>query len=217
MNFEQARINMVEQQVRPWDVLDPNVLAVMEDIPRENFVPTEHRNLAYTDTGIPLIHDQHMLKPTIVGRLLQALAIQSNEIVLEVGTGTGYTTACLAKLAAHVYSVDIYEEFQTMAQKNLSSVNIDNVTLATGDAAHGWDQRKEYDAIAITGSMPEVPETYKKALTVGGRLFVITGDAPVMDARLITRVTEQSWSDEILFETELQRLVNAEKIAEFVF
>ena len=137
MNFEEARFNMVEQQVRPWDVLAPEVLDVMSEVPRENFVPADYKNMAYSDCGVPIGNNQEMLKPVLVGRLLQALNIQSNEIVLEVGTGTGYITACLAKLAAYVYSVDINPDFLPQAQRNLTSLEIDNVTLETGDASTG--------------------------------------------------------------------------------
>lgn len=217
MNFEQARFNMVEQQVRPWNVLDPDVLTVMSDVPRENFVPAQYRNTAYTDYAVPLAHHQEMLKPVVVGRLLQALNIQPDEIVLEVGTGSGYVTACLSKLASYVYSVDINPDFLPMAQKNLTSLEIDNVTLETGDASKGWAERPEYDVIAITGSMPEVPESYKNSLVIGGRLFVVSGTSPSMQAKLITRVAENDWSEENVFETDLPALTNAEKEPEFSF
>lgn len=217
MNFEQARFNMVEQQVRPWDVLDANVLAVMSEVPRENFVPPQYKNTAYTDYAAPIGHHQEMLKPVLVGRLLQALNLQSNEIVLEVGTGTGYLTACLAKLASYVYSVEIVPEFNPIASKNLTSLNIENVTLETGDASKGWAERPEYDVIVITASMPEVPECYKNALEVGGRLFVVSGKSPVMHAKLITRVSENDWSEENVLETDVAPLQNSQKEPEFSF
>lgn len=217
MNFEQARFNMVEQQVRPWNVLDPDVLAVMSEVPRENFVPAQHKNTAYTDYAVPLANHQEMLKPVLVGRLLQALNIQSDEIVLEVGTGSGYLTACLSKLASYVYSVDINEDFLPMAQKNLTSLGITNVTLETGDASKGWAERPEYDVIVITGSMPEVPETYKNSLEVGGRLFLVCGLAPVMHAKLITRVSADDWSEENVFETDVPALENTQLKPEFSF
>lgn len=217
MNFEYARFNMVEQQVRPWDVLDPDVLTVMLDIPRENFVPEQYKNMAYCDYGVPIGNQQEMLKPVLVGRLLQALNIQPDEIVLEVGTGTGYLTACLAELAAYVYSVDINPDFIPQAQRNLTSLEIDNVTLQVGDAANGWAERPEYDVIVLTGSVPEVPENYKNSLEIGGRLFVVCGSAPAMHAKLITRIAENDWSEENILETELPPLENAVKKAEFEF
>lgn len=217
MNFEQARFNMVEQQVRPWNVLDADVLAIMSEIPRENFVPTQHKNTAYTDYAVPLANHQEMLKPILVGRLLQAVNIQPDEIVLEVGTGSGYLTACLAKLASYVYSVDINADFLPMAQKNLTSLEISNVTLETGDASKGWAERPEYDVIVITGSMPEVPECYKNSLEVGGRLFVVTGSAPAMQAKLITRVSENDWSEENILETDIPALENTQPEPEFSF
>lgn len=217
MNFEQARFNMVEQQVRPWDVLNPDVLEVMQTVPRENFVPAGMQQMAYSDACLPIGDDQQMMKPVLVGRMLQALEIKPDEIVLEVGTGTGYVTACMAKLGAHVYSVDIDPKFQPIAEKNLTSLNISNITLATGDASKGWDARNEYDVIAVTGSMNEIPEAYKQALSIGGRLFVVTGQAPAMHARLITRVSQDVWSEENILETSLPVLKNCEKHAEFEF
>lgn len=217
MNFEEARFNMVEQQVRPWDVLNPDVLSVMGEVPRENFVPAQYRNMAYSDCGVPIGNHHEMMKPVLVGRLLQAVNIQPDDIVLEVGTGTGYLTACLAKLAAYVYSVDINEDFLPQAQRNLISMEIDNVTLQTGDASSGWAERPEYDVIVLTGSVPEVPESYKNSLEVGGRLFAVCGAAPVMEARLITRVSEYDWSEENILETYLPPLENSSKKPEFEF
>lgn len=217
MNFEQARFNMVEQQVRPWDVLNPDVLAIMAEVPRENFVPAQYKNMAYSDYGVPIGNHQEMLKPVLVGRLLQALNIQPDDIVLEVGTGTGYLTACLAKLAAYVYSVDIYEDFIPQAQRNLTSLGIDNVTLQNGDASTGWAERPEYDVIVLTASTPDVPENYKHSLEIGGRLFVICGQSPAMQAKLITRVSEHDWSEENVLETDLAPLENSQKKAEFEF
>ncbi|MDH5518719.1 MAG: protein-L-isoaspartate O-methyltransferase [Gammaproteobacteria bacterium] len=217
MNFKQARFNMVEQQVRPWNVLDPAALAVMSEVPRENFVAPAYKTLAYGDYGVPIGNNQEMLKPVLVGRLLQALSIQPDEIVLEVGTGTGYLTACLAKLSAYVYSVDINADFLPEAKKNLTSLQIDNVSLQTGDASAGWAERPLYDVIVITASMPEVPDCYKTSLEIGGRLFVVTGASPVMHAKLITRVAEDVWSDENIFETDLPALENTRLKASFSF
>ena len=215
MDFEKARFNMVEQQVRPWDVLNPRVLDVISEVPRENFTPDEYKNLAYVDTRIPLgSYEEHpcdMSNPNIEGRILQALDVQDNDLVLEIGTGSGYLTACLAKLGRHVDSVDINEEMTAMAEKNLQSLNIDNVNLSTGDASKGWEQKRNYDVIAITAAMESIPDSYKKLLKPGGRLFVVTGDAPAMTAQLVTRTGENSWTVEDLFETSIEPMIQPVK------
>ena len=222
MDFEQARFNMVEQQVRPWDVLDPRVLDVISEIPREAFIPDNQKNLAYADTRILLGsyegHPCRMLNPNIEGRLLQALEIDDDDTVLEIGTGSGYLTACLARLSRHVDSVDIDPNMTAMAGKNLAAQNVSNFTLSTGDAAEGWSEQKPcYDVIAITASMTAVPKAYKKMLKTGGRLFVIRGEAPVMKAMLITRIGKDEWREEELFETSVDPLINAEPKQQFVF
>jgi protein-L-isoaspartate(D-aspartate) O-methyltransferase len=221
MDFNKARFNMVEQQVRPWDVLDPRVLNVIGNIPREQFVPDESRKLAYADTRIPIGHYQghtsHMLNPVIEGRMLQSLAITEDDTVLQIGTGTGYITACLATLARHVDSVDINPDMTALAEKNLARLEITNVTLSTGDASVKWEQKQFYDCIAILGSLPAIPDFYKKALKEGGRMFVVTGDAPVMKAMLVIRIGKNEWTVEELFETCIDPLINAEKPAQFVF
>jgi protein-L-isoaspartate(D-aspartate) O-methyltransferase len=221
MDYNKARFNMVEQQVRPWDVLDPRVLNVIGNIPREQFVPEESRKLAYADTRIPIGHYEgrtsHMLNPVIEGRILQSLAINADDTVLQIGTGTGYITACLATLAHHVDSVDINPEMTGLAEKNLARLEISNVTLSTGDGAARWEQKQFYDCIAIMGSLPDIPDFYKKALKEGGRMFVVTGDAPVMKALLITRISKNEWTVDELFETCIDPLINAAKPAEFVF
>jgi len=212
---------MVEQQVRPWDVLDPRVLNVIGNIPREQFVPEQSRNLAYADTRIPIGHYEgrtsHMLNPVIEGRLLQSLAIGEDDTVLQIGTGTGYVTACLATLARHVDSVDINPDMTALAEKNLARFEIANVTLSTGDGSTRWEQKQFYDCIAIMGSLPAIPDFYKKALKEGGRMFVVTGDAPVMKALLVTRISKNEWTLDELFETCIDPLINAEKPAQFVF
>lgn len=208
MNFEQARFNMVEQQVRTWDVLNPLVLDVIHTVPREAFVPEEFRKLAYADTAIPLNAEQKMMKPVIEGRLLQGLDVQPEDKILEVGTGSGYLTAVLSKLGCHVYSVEIDPELKAAAEKKLAANNITNITLDVGDAADGWDKYGPYDAIAITASLPEVPESFKKSLAIEGRLFAVVGDAPAMKGILLTRTGENEWIEESLFETDLPRLTN---------
>ncbi len=212
-----ARHNMVEQQVRPWEVLDQKVLDVLEAVPREDFVPPEWRNLAYADEFIPLPGGEVMLPPRIEARLLQALDVQPEETVLEVGTGSGYFTALLAKLARHVYSVEIDPELSASAGEKLREHGIANVTLEVGDAARGWDRHAPYNAIAITGSLPELPDAFREQLTIGGRLVAIVGEAPVMEAVLIRRLGESEWSEEFLFETVVPPLKNAPGTNRFRF
>lgn len=216
-NLALARHNMIEQQIRPWDVLDQRVLELIESLPREEFVPTAYRSLAYADINIPLEHGEVMMAPKVEARMLQALDIQPKDTALEIGTGSGYVTALLARSAKHVYSVDIHAGFVQQAQQKLAAHGIDNVTLEVGDAGGGWDQHGPYNLIAVTGSLPVLPDALRRGLKVGGRLFVVTGDAPVMTALLITRVSEESWTQQALFETVLPPLVNAPQPPRFVF
>ena len=209
MNLENARHNMIEQQIRPWEVLDQRVLDLLNELARENFVPPRYRKLAYADTNIPLGDDQVMMSPCVEARILQALNLQAHETVLEVGTGSGYVTALLASLAEHVYSVDINAEMTRTAGEKLADHGIINVTLETGDAARGWDAHAPYDVIVLTGSLPLLPDHFKQSLNVGGRLLAIVGDAPAMEVVLITRVGESEWAQETLFETVLPPLINA--------
>jgi len=211
MDFKKARFNMVEQQVRPWDVLDPRVLAVISEIPREQFAPDEYKNLAYADTRIPLgqyeDHTCNMAKPIIEGRILQEMDISEDDLILEIGTGSGYLTACLAKLGRHVDSVDINEDLTAMAEKNLNALGITNVNLVSGDASKGWQQKTSYDVIVISAAMKAIPTSYKKLLTPGGRMFVIVGEAPAMTAHRITRTGKNEWTDETLFETSIEPMI----------
>ena len=211
MDFEKARFNMVEQQVRPWDVLDSRVLAVISEIPREQFTPDEYKNLAYVDTRIPLgqyeDHACNMAKPIIEGRILQEMDVSEDDLILEIGTGSGYLTACLAKLGRHVDSVDINEDMTAMAEKNLNALGINNVNLRSGDASKGWQQKTSYDVIVISAAMKTIPSSYKKLLKPGGRLFVVTGDEPVMTAHRITRTGKNEWTDELLFETTIEPMI----------
>lgn len=216
IDFEQARFNMIEQQIRTWEVLDQRVLDVIASTPREDFVPPRYRTLAFTDVAIPIGHGQVMMHPNVEGRLLQALAIQPSDSILEVGTGSGYLTACLARLGASVLSVDIIPEFTETAQRKLKAHSVNNVTLRSGDAARGWGNHN-HDAIAITGSLPVLPASWRQQLSVGGRLFVIVGEHPIMEALLITRVGEREWTEESLFDTELASLLNASKPVAFEF
>ncbi len=211
MDFEKARFNMVEQQVRPWDVLDSRVLAVISEVPREQFAPDKYKNLAYVDTRIPLgnYEDQpcNMANPNLDGRILQELDVQDEDLVLEIGTGSGYLTACLAKLGRHVDSVDINQELISMAEKNLQALDINNVNLTAGDASKNWEQKRNYDVIAITAAMKNIPQSYKKLLKPGGRLFVVTGNAPAMTAYRVTRIGDNEWTTEDLFETSIEPMI----------
>jgi protein-L-isoaspartate(D-aspartate) O-methyltransferase len=214
--LEQARFNMIEQQIRPWDVLDQRVLDTMKMIPREDFVPEPYRSLAFADTNIPLGHNQVMMAPNVEGRLLQALAIQPEDTILEIGTGSGYLTACLARLGRHVTSIDIEPEFTAQAQSRLAAQGISNVTLETADAAGGMERGKSFDVIAVTGSLPVLQQQFHDNLNTGGRLFVICGQLPIMEALLITRVDASSWTRESLFETTIPPLLHAEVAQSFI-
>ncbi len=216
LDFEKARFNMIEQQIRPWEVLDRRVLDVIASLPREDFVPERFRRLAYADLNLPLGHGQVMMAPKMEARMLQALDVQPTDKVLEVGTGSGFVTACLARLGAHVHSVEIIEALKWQARERLEAHGIANVTLETGDASRGWARHAPYDVIAVTGSLPVMEEAFKQQLAVGGRLFVIVGEEPVMEAWLYTRVGEDAWSAEALFETVLPPLVNARRPPRFV-
>ena len=207
INVDQARFNMVEQQIRPWEVLDQRVLNVIGQIPREAFVPPQYRSLAFADVRIPLGHHQVMMNPNVEGRLLQALNITPTDSILEIGTGSAYLSACLAKLGARVLSVDLFADFTQAAAQKLKHQGIKTVNLRTGDAAHGWGEQR-YDVIAITGSLPILPQHWQQRLKVNGRLFVIVGQAPAMEALLITRSSENEWIQDSLFDTELPALLN---------
>ncbi|MGB5260174.1 MAG: protein-L-isoaspartate O-methyltransferase [Gammaproteobacteria bacterium] len=214
--IERARFNMIEQQVRTWDVLDQQVLDTMNTVPREAFVPERYASLAFADTNIPLGHEQVMMAPKVEGRLLQALAIEPQHSILEVGTGSGYLTACLARLGRHVTSMDIKPDFIEAAGERLTAQGIANVTLQTGDALADTGAAR-YDIIAVTGSLPVLRQQFHHKLEAGGRLFVISGELPIMEAGLITRVDEANWARESLFETCIPPLINAETPAVFKF
>ena len=216
-DFEQARFNMIEQQVRTWEVLDQRVLDTMNRIPRENFVPEQYRALAFADTNIPLGNKRVMMAPKVEGRLLQALNITPDDSILEIGTGSGYLTACLASLGKHVTSIDIAPGFTAMASNNLAEQDISNITLETADVANGLANGEQYDVIAVTGSLPVLQQQFYENLKIGGRLFVITGKLPIMEALLITRVNQDNWSQECLFETCIPPLEHASKPQSFIF
>jgi protein-L-isoaspartate(D-aspartate) O-methyltransferase len=217
MNFEQARFNMIEQQIRPWDVLDQKVLDLISRIHREDFIPVEYRQLALADVQLPLLHKQCTMTPKLEARLLQALDIHKDDKVLEIGTGCAYLTALLSASAGHVISVDIYPEFTELAAEKLAKYNCQNVTLETGDAIRGWSKHGPYDVIVVTGSVPVLESCFQEQLNEAGRLFVIVGTSPVMEAMLITRINTQEWNREILFETDLPALIGAPAPERFTF
>lgn len=217
MNIEQARHNMIEQQIRPWDVLDQRVLGQIQRTPREDFVLPAYRGAAFTDMMLPIGHNQVMMEPKLEARMLQTLAIEPHEKVLEIGTGSGYVTALLAGMASRVVSVEIVPELHEKAKALLAHHGIDNVILEQGDAARGWDAQQPYDAIAVTGSLPSLPQALKENLQIGGRLFAIIGQEPVMEAMLITRINANEWREETLFETVVPPLMSKQKVQHFIF
>ncbi len=217
MNLEQARTNMVEQQIRPWEVIDQDVLDLLYVVPRENFVPPAARNLAFVDMEIPIGEGERMWAPKIEARALQALAVRKSDRVLEVGTGSGYLTALLAHRAAQVLSVEIKPALAAFGRANIERHGVDNVTLETGDAARGWAGGAPYDVIVLTGSVPILPQTVLEQLAPGGRLFAVVGEAPIMTAQLISCAVAGSFRTLGLFETVLAPLDNCEQPSRFRF
>ncbi|HEY7239233.1 MAG TPA: protein-L-isoaspartate O-methyltransferase [Burkholderiales bacterium] len=222
MNLEQARTNMVEQQIRTWEVLDQEVLDSLYVIPREEFVPQQHRALAFSDLELPLgegkaDEGERMWQPKLEARVLQELALKRTDRVLEVGTGSGYLTALMAHRAAEVCSVEIRPALAAFGKRNLERHGADNVLLEIGDAARGWPRRAPYDAIVLTGSTPILPQAFLEQLAPGGRLFAVVGEAPAMQARLVTCGAPGASSSVDLFETVLRPLANAEQPRRFRF
>lgn len=214
---ETARRNMIEQQIRPWNVLDPRILDTLTKVPREMFLEDTQQSLAFCDTSIPLAEGQSMMRPIAEGRLLQALQIQPSDTILEIGTGSGFLTACLATLGKHVLSIDIFPVFKTTAEKHLQKIAINNVEIRTQDAMADWLGDATFDVIVISGALPKIPETYKNALNIGGRLFTITGTSPLMNADVLTRTAQQEWHQAFIYETDTPYLVNAEPEKAFSF
>ena len=206
MNIEQARFNMIEQQIRPWDVLDPQVLDLLFVVKREDFAPPAYRNLAFADMEIPLGSGQMMLAPKIEAKMLQELGLKKTDKILEIGTGSGYMAALLAARAEHVVTVECRPALADIARQNLERAGIANVTVELGDGANGWAQRGPYDAIVVSGSVPAVPAALLKQLRVGGRLAVVVGEAPVMEAQLITCTADGIYNTVNLFETVIPSL-----------
>jgi protein-L-isoaspartate(D-aspartate) O-methyltransferase len=217
MNFEHARTNMVGNQVRSWEVLDDSILALFKQVHREDFVPGQYKNLALADLNIHLAHGQVMMKPGVEGRMLQSLEIKPDDIVLEIGTGSGYITACLATLAKRVCTVEIYSDLLETAEQKLSAAKIDNIEYFNADVMGDWLPEQAHDVVIVGGSVPVIPDRFKEWVNPGGRLFAIVGDSPVMEAKCLTRVNVTEWTEESLFETDLPALVNSEKAAVFEF
>ena len=221
MNIEQARFNMIEQQIRPWDVLDLDVLELLVVVKREAFVPLAYRALAFADSEIPLPQGESMLTPKLEARILQEMKVRKHENVLEIGAGSGYMAALLAHQARHVTSVEIVPELKAMAQKNLADYGVSNVEVVEGDGAQGWNGANQpnvpYDVIIVSGSLPVVPEGLLSQIKVGGRMFVVVGNAPAMTAQIITRVSDVSFNTVNVFETLVKPLRNAVAPSQFRF
>ncbi len=217
MNFDQARLNMVENQVRPWEVLDGRVLDVISKVHREDFVAAEHRQLAFADLCLPLGHGEVMMKPVVEGRVLQALALKPTDHVLEIGTGSGFLTACLASLSAKVTSVDIHADFTIAAGKRLQNAGIGNVSLITGEAVEAWQPEGLFDALVVTGAVSSIPARWLSWLKSDARALVVCGQSPVQHATLLTHEGAGRYREETLFETDLPYLTHAEPLKRFVF
>lgn len=217
LNMEQARFNMIEQQIRPCEVLEGRILELLKHVRREHYVPKDMREMAFMDMEIPLGYGAHMWQPKLEARTVQELHLAKSDKVLEVGTGSGYLTALLSVLAGHVTSVEIVPELSAAAGLKLHTYRHENVTLEIGDAARGWGSGTNYDVIVLTGSTPLLPAAFQKSLNIGGRLFAIVGDAPVMEARLITRVAPDTYETVNIMEACVAPLQNALQPERFVF
>jgi protein-L-isoaspartate(D-aspartate) O-methyltransferase len=221
MNIEQARFNMIEQQIRPWDVLDTDILDLLHVVRREAFVPEAHRNLTFMDTEIPLPGGECMLPPRFEARILQEAKVQKHENVLEIGAGSGYMAALLAHRARHVTTVEISPELKAMAERNLKNYGVDNVDVVLGNGANGWEGSGQngapYDVIVISGSLPFLPENFLQQVKVGGRILAVIGEPPVMEARLIERTSENGYHTRNLFETDVKPLRDAPRPSHFRF
>jgi protein-L-isoaspartate(D-aspartate) O-methyltransferase len=217
MNIEQARFNMIEQQIRPWDVLDQDVLNLLSIVKREHYVPAAYVDLAFVDFEIPLPNDQHMLAPRVEARVLQELAVKKHESVLEIGAGSGYMAALLASRAQKVLTVEIDPELAGFARANFVKNSVLNAEVALGDGARGWSANAPYDVICVSGGLPVVPQDLLEQLKVGGRLAAFVGTAPVMEAQIITRIDEKQYRIASVFETYVEPLQNAVQLPRFKF
>lgn len=217
MNLEQARANMINQQVRSWEVLDERVLDILGEIAREEFVPARHRKLAFSDLRIPLGHDQVMMKPIEQGRMLQSLGLRDGERVLEIGTGSGFITACLSRLGGKVTSLEIVEELAEQARANLEMQSVEGPDIQVADALAADFDRESFDAVVVTSSTASVPEKFVEWLKPGGRMFIVRGYSPAMEAMLLTRTESGRVGEQSLFDTDLPRLIGAEDAPVFEF
>jgi protein-L-isoaspartate(D-aspartate) O-methyltransferase len=217
MNIEQARFNMIEQQIRPWNVLDQDVLDLLVVVKREDFVPATYKTLAFVDTEIPLPGGEAMFTPKIEARILQELGLKKHENVLEIGAGSGYMAALLAHKARHVTTVEINPELKDLAAKNLANAGLSNLTVELGNGAEGWDKGAPFDVIVISGALESLPEAFLKQVKVGGRIAAIIGQAPVMSAQVITRVSETAYDTVKVFETNVKMLSTSVKPSQFTF
>ena len=206
MNIEQARFNMIEQQIRPWDVLDIDVLELLNVVKREDFVPAAYKNLAFIDTEIPLGGGESMFTPKLEARILQEVAGKKHENVLEIGTGSGYMAALLAHKARHVTTVEILPQIKTQAEQTLATNGVTNVNVVLGDGAQGWNIGAPYDVIVMSGALPVLPEAVLQQVKVGGRILAIIGEAPIMSAHLITRTSDLTYDTRKVFETNVAQL-----------
>ena len=212
-----ARFNMIEQQIRTWEVLDPQVLATLSQTPREAFVPASYRGLAFADIEIPLAHHQQMLSPKVEGRFLQALQLQATDKVLLIGAGSGYLAALMAQHASQITALEIFPDLCTLATQNLSAQGIRNVQVIEADGHEGDESRAPFDVIVFTASSPVEPEGVRRQLSIGGRMLIVLGQAPVMQATLIQRLAEHSYKQDVLFETCLAEMQNAPQPQAFSF
>jgi len=217
MNIEQARFNMIEQQIRPWNVLDQDVLDLLVVVKREQFVPAAYQALAFVDTEIPLPGGESMFAPKLEARLLQELTVKKHENVLLVGAGSGYLAALLAYKARHVTAVELNPELKALAEKNLAAAGVVNVTVEQGNGAEGWPSGAPYDVILIAGALEVLPDAFLKQLKVGGRIAAIIGEAPVMSVNVITRVSETAYDTVKVFETNVKPLAGAVRPSHFTF
>lgn len=217
MSYQNARVNMVKQQLRTGDVLEESILNLYDIFPRNEFVPEQYADFAYSDMQIPLAHDQRMLTPLEEGTILQALDLKGHETVLEVGTGSGFLTAMLSKLCKQVISVDYYADFTSNAARKLKAHHCDNVELITGDASQGWLDKAPYDVIVFTGALEQLNETHLLQILPGGKLLAIEGKPPVMQARLHQLDHQEQWTQSMIFETNIPLLIDKLKQKEFVF
>jgi protein-L-isoaspartate(D-aspartate) O-methyltransferase len=215
LNIELARRNMIEQQVRPWDVLDSRVLEALSAIPREDFVPAGGRQLAFADIELPLGHGEAMMKPVVEGRILQAAAVEKTDRVLEVGTGSGFLTACLARLAAEVVSIDQHADFVEAARVRLAGAGVRNATVEAAEAVHGYAPKHAFDVMVVTGAVATLPTRWREWVKPGGRLVAVVGESPVQRAMLFTRDAGGNWSEQSVFETDLSYLRNAAPVVRF--